>query len=81
MKNEDINRIAWKLGIKPSEVKIIYKLYWKYIYEFMINLDTDNPKSYRRASFNIPKLGKFIFSEQKLKCLKSKLNGKKDKKC
>lgn len=75
MNKEDINRIAWKLGLSSKEVECIYKLFFKYVAYSIANLDTNNPK---RASFNLPRLGKLVFNEKKLNVLKDKLDGKKD---
>lgn len=73
--NESLNRIAWKLGVSNETVSNAYKLFWRYVYDNIMALDVHNPDTYKRASYNIPSLGKLLFNERKLNTVKRKLNG------
>lgn len=78
---QKIEQTAWEIGMPSKKVTAVYKLFWKYVYNAIISIDRNNSDTYKRASFNLPALGKLVFNENKLNIIKKKLNGKDNRKC
>lgn len=66
-----IKQLSQELSISEKAIFNIYKAYWKFIKEKIINIDFDQIKSMddynkARVNFNIPNIGKLACSYERL---------------
>lgn len=81
---ETINRLAYELGLTPKEVKSVYKGFWQFIRTKIGELPLSSINSLNeldgiKTSFNLPYLGKLVFSPSKWLKIKEAKNGNKYK--
>lgn len=73
-----VKGVSEKLGLSEKIVRNAYRAYWSYIRQAIGNLPLKDPISEEefdsyKTSLNIPSLGKFVTSFEKIKGVRKKL--------
>jgi hypothetical protein len=76
--NDIYRKAALKLGLKESDIKEAYNLYWEYFRRSIESLPlkedlNEEDFSKLKTSFNVPSLGKFYCTYDRYKRIKNKL--------
>lgn len=73
-----INKVADEFHLKPSEVELLYKLWWKEVKTSLENNDLKNYKECEHTDINIPLIGKLIVNTHKADIINERISYKRD---
>lgn len=73
-----LNKVAEEFHLKPSEVELLYKLWWKEVKTSLESNDLTNYKQCKYTDINIPMLGKLILDTKKADFINERINIKRD---
>lgn len=72
---EATEKVAEQMGLPKDYVKDLYRLYWKYVRFFLTSIQTkdisEEDFNKQKHSINIPSLGKFNCSYDRIKAIKA----------
>lgn len=73
-----LDNVAEEFHLKPSEVELLYKLWWKEVKTSLESNDLRNYKECKHTDINIPLIGKLIVNPKKADIINERINIKGD---
>lgn len=73
-----LDKVAEEFHLKPSEVELLYKLWWKEVKTSLESNDLRNYKECKHTDINIPLIGKLIVNPKKADIINERINIKGD---
>ena len=78
LRREIITQVANEFNIKPSEVELLYKLWWKEVKNHLEANDLTKYKECDYTDINIPMLGKLVLDLRKIDKINEQIKVKRD---
>lgn len=73
-----LDKVANEFHLKPSEVELLYKLWWKEVKNLLESNDLKNYQDCKYTDINIPLIGKLILDPKKAKIINERIDIKRN---